>query len=151
MGFLFWDCFRLWGSVSLTLRKVASMKLKLIVAILLIAALPVCAQAQKPSVAVRQGDAQQGGPILRGAKAKTRTYCDKSELGEQIEQANENTDSKSADELAQKVGELEKKTGSRICRIDGRDSGHRSRNRSWWGDHVSIDGPRQVMYEVTTG
>ena len=104
----------------MTLRKVASMKLKLIVAILLIAALPVCAQAQKPSVAVSKGDAQKVVTIISGDKAKTQTYCDIAKLGEQIEQANENKDSKSADELAQKVGELEKKLGAEyVALMDG--------------------------------
>ena len=95
----------------MTLRKVASMKLKLIVAILLIAALPVCAQAQKPSVAVSKGDAQKVVTIISGDKAKTQTYCDIAKLGEQIEQANDKKDSKSVEELSKKLGELGPKLG----------------------------------------
>ena len=66
------------------------MNLKLIIAILLIVALPLCAQAQKPSAAkVTKADAQKVVKIISGDKAKTQTYCDMTKLGEQIEQANE--------------------------------------------------------------
>jgi hypothetical protein len=61
------------------------MKRKLIVAIFLIATVPVCAQAQKPSPA--KVNAQKVVTIISGDKAKTQTYCDMTKLGEQIEQA----------------------------------------------------------------
>src|SRR5450759_4251178 len=88
------------------------MNLKLIAAILVIAAVPVCAQAQKPSAAnVTKADAQKVVKMISGDKAKTQTYCDMAKLGEQIEQANEKKDTKKADELSQKMDELSAKLG----------------------------------------
>jgi hypothetical protein len=75
------------------------MKLKLIVAILVIAAVPVCAQAQPPSAAkVTKADAQKVLNIISGDKVKTQTYCDISKLGDQIEEADPN-DTKMAKKL----------------------------------------------------
>ena len=53
---------------------------KIVVAILLIVGVPVCAQAQSmPS----KYDAQRAVEIISGDKAKTDTYCDIRNLGEQ--------------------------------------------------------------------
>ena len=88
------------------------MKLKLIVAILVIAAVPVCAQAQPPSTAkVTKADAQKVLKIISDNKAKTQTYCDMTKLGEQIEQANEKKDNKMVDELSEKLIALGEKLG----------------------------------------
>ena len=57
------------------------MNLMLIVAILVIAAMPVRAQAQKPS-AVTKADAQKVIKIINGDKAKIHTYCDIVKLGD---------------------------------------------------------------------
>ena len=87
------------------------MNLKLIVAILVIAAVPVFAHAQPPSTAkVTKADAQKVIKIIRGDKAKTRIYCDMAKIGAQILQANEQ-DPKQSDELSQKLLELGKKLG----------------------------------------
>ena len=103
-----------------TLKSAVSMSLKLI-AILVIVAVPVCAQAQNPSVAkVSKGDAQTVVKIIGGDKAKTQTYCNIKKLDQQIAQADEKKDSKMADELSQKVGELEKTLGPEyVALIDG--------------------------------
>ena len=97
------------------------MNLKLIVAILVIAAVPMFAQAQKPSAAnVTKADAQKVVKMISGDKAKTQTYCDMAKLGEQIEQANEKKDTKKADELSQKMDELGKKLGPEyVALMDG--------------------------------
>ena len=97
------------------------MNLKLIVAILVIAAVPVCAQAQMPSAAkVTKADAQKVVKMISGDKAKTQTYCDMAKLGEQIEQANEKKDTKKADELSQKMDELGTKLGPEyVALMDG--------------------------------
>jgi peptidoglycan hydrolase CwlO-like protein len=88
------------------------MNLGLVVAILVIAAVPVCAQAQNPDAAkLTRADAQKVVRIISSDKAKTQTYCDIGKLGEQIEEANEKRDSKTADELSQKMKELEKTLG----------------------------------------
>ena len=71
------------------------MNLRLIVTILVIAAAPVCAQAQKPTPAkVTKADAQKVLKIISSDKAKTRIYCQMAKLGDQMEQANETGDSK---------------------------------------------------------
>ena len=97
------------------------MNLKLIVAILVIATVPVCAQAQNPSAAkLTRADAQKVVKIISSDKAKTRTFCDIGKLGEQIEDANEKRDGKTADELSQKMKELEKKLGPEyVALMDG--------------------------------
>jgi hypothetical protein len=51
------------------------MNLKLTVAILAIAVVPVCAQAQQPSGAKVKADAQNVVKMISGDKAKTQTYC----------------------------------------------------------------------------
>jgi hypothetical protein len=90
----------------------AFMNLKLIVAILLIVALPLCAQAQKPSAAkVTKADVQKVVKIISGDKAKTQTYCDLGKLNEQIEEANEKKDIKKTEELSQQIDALGKKLG----------------------------------------
>ena len=71
------------------------MNLKLVASILVIAAVPVCAQAQNPNAAkLTRADVQKVARIIRGDRAKTQTDCDISKLGEQIEEANEKKDSK---------------------------------------------------------
>jgi len=88
------------------------MNLKLIVAILLIVALPLCAQAQKPSAAkVTKADVQKVVKIISGDKAKTQTYCDLGKLNEQIEEADEKKDIKKTEELSQQIDALGKKLG----------------------------------------
>ena len=88
------------------------MKLRLIVTILVIAAAPVCAQAQKPTPAkVTKADAQKVLRIISSDKAKTLVYCQMAKLGDQMEQANETGDSKKFDRLFQRIYELGKKLG----------------------------------------
>ena len=97
------------------------MNLNLIVAILVIAAMPVCAQAQPPSAGkVTKADAQKVLEIISGDKGKTQTYCGIVKLGDQIEQAGEKKDTKKADELSQKIDELGKQLGPEyIALMDG--------------------------------
>ena len=83
------------------------MNSKSIVATLVIVTTPFCAQAQKPT----RADAQKLFEIITGDEAKTQAFCDIGKLGEQIEQANEEKDSKKVRELAQKADELGKKLG----------------------------------------
>jgi hypothetical protein len=97
------------------------MNLKLIVATLVITAVPVCAQTQPPRAAkVTRADVQKVVRIIRGDKTKTQTYCDVGKLGEQIEDANGKKDRKMADELSQKMKELEKNLGPEyVALMDG--------------------------------
>jgi|SRR5215475_9150883 len=93
------------------------MNRKFIVAILL-AAIPVCAQAQNPKPT--KGDAQKVAAIIRGDKAKTQAYCDIRKLSEQLDQASEKNDDKMADELAGKIIALEKSLGPEyLALMDG--------------------------------
>jgi hypothetical protein len=88
------------------------MHLKLIVAILVIAAVPVYAQTQKSSVAkVTKADAQRVLEIISSDKAKIQTYCDMNKLGEQIEQANEKNNNEMVNKLSEKLEALGEKLG----------------------------------------
>ena len=90
----------------------ACVSVRSMIVILVVGAMPVCAQAQKQSAAkVTKRDAQNVVRIISGDKAKTQTYCDMVKLGEQIEQANDKKDNKSVDELSKKLGELGPKLG----------------------------------------
>ena len=89
-----------------------SMSPKLIVAVLLIATVPVYAQAQKPSTPkVTAADVQKVVTLISGDKAKTQTYCDIGKLNEQIEEANEKKDVKKTEDLSQQIDALGKKLG----------------------------------------
>ena len=89
---------------------------KLIVAILVIAAVPVCALAQKPST-VTKADAQKVINIISGDKDKNRIYCDIAKLGAQIEQAK---DTKNIDELYRRMDEFGTKLGPEyVTLMDG--------------------------------
>jgi hypothetical protein len=88
---------------------------KIFVAILLVAAVPVCAQAQKPRVT--RDEAQKVVTIISGDKAKTQTYCEIQKLTQQMEQAYEKNDSKTADELSEKIDTLEDTLGSEYAEL----------------------------------
>ena len=82
------------------------MKLKLIVAALVVAAMPMCAQAQsssppKPSKPAKAAPAapvskvvaaQRVVKTISGDKTKTETYCDIGKLSQQIEEAEQKND-----------------------------------------------------------
>jgi hypothetical protein len=97
------------------------MNLKVVVAVLLIAAVPVYAQAQNPSTAkVSKGDAQLVVTIISADKAKTQTYCDIHKLAEQMAEAHAKKDSKTVIGLFQKIETLEKTLGPEYAAlIDG--------------------------------
>jgi hypothetical protein len=78
------------------------MKLQFIVAILAIAAMPVCVQAQQ-SIAKLKEDAQNVVKIISSDKSKSQTYCQMVDLNDQADQA---TDEDKAEELARKATEL---------------------------------------------
>jgi hypothetical protein len=80
-----------------------------IVAILLVAAVPVCAHAQNPRVS--KGDAQKVVTIISSDKAKTQAYCDIKKHSEQIDEASAKKDNKTVAELSQKIETLEKTLG----------------------------------------
>ena len=83
----------------------------LTVAILAISIAPLYAQGQQPDVAKLKADAQNVVSIISGDKAKTQTYCQIANVGEQMNQAVQAKDKKKFDELTQKLPELEKSLG----------------------------------------
>ena len=95
------------------------MKPASIFAILVIAGLPLCAEAQQPSAAKVKADAQKVVKIIIGDKAKSQIYCDIVKLSEQIEETDPK-DTKQTDELYQQVEKLATKLGPEyIALMDG--------------------------------
>jgi peptidoglycan hydrolase CwlO-like protein len=88
------------------------MKLKLIVASVAIAAVPLYAHAQKPGAAkVTNASAQKVIKTISSDKAKTQIFCDIGRLDAQIDEAEQKKDMNKIDELNQKMGELATKLG----------------------------------------
>ena len=83
----------------------------LIVAILIISTAPLFAQAQQPDTAKLKADAQNVVSIIKGDKAKVQTYCQILNLGDELDDVDEQKDRKKAEDLSQKIGELEKTLG----------------------------------------
>ena len=83
----------------------------LIVSILLISAVPEYAQAQQPDIAKLKADAQKVVSIIKGDKAKAQTYCQILNFGDELDEVDEQRDRKQAEDLSQKIGELEKTLG----------------------------------------
>jgi hypothetical protein len=95
------------------------MNSKLIIAILVIAAMPL-GFFTLGTHQVTKADAQEVLKIISGDKAKTQSYCDMTRLDEQIKQAKEKKDSKTVNELSQKLDLLEEKLGPEyVALIDG--------------------------------
>jgi hypothetical protein len=88
----------------------------LIVAILLVSTAPLYAQRQQGNVAKLKADAQKVVSIIRGDRSKTQTYCQILNLGDELDEVGEQKDRKKAEDLSQKIGELEKTLGPRIPR-----------------------------------
>jgi hypothetical protein len=85
------------------------MNQKLIVVILVVATLPMCAEAQTTNNATVT-HAQNVLKIVSGDKAKTRIYCDMAKVFDQIEQAG-GKDTAKTDKLYRQMNELAKKLG----------------------------------------
>jgi hypothetical protein len=98
--------------VALRQFREALMNPKLIVVALMIAVVPVCAQAQKPSaIKVTKTDVEKVVKLISGDKAKTQTYCDIGKLNERLAEADETKDTKKLEELSQQIEALGKKLG----------------------------------------
>jgi hypothetical protein len=97
------------------------MNVKVVVAILLITAVPAYAQAQSRSTPkVTKGDAHKVATIIRRDKAKTQTYCEINKVSDQMNQAYGKNDKKTVDELSQKIDRLEKILGPEyVALMDG--------------------------------
>ena len=120
----------------------------LIVAILIIEHLPLYAQGQQPNIAQLKADAQKVVGIISGDKAKTQTYCQIANLGDQIDQANQEKDSKKAEDLSQKINELEKNLAPNTSRWSMTlEPGPQFQGRS--GDRVDIREARTILSALT--
>jgi hypothetical protein len=113
------------------------MKFELIVITLLVAAMPVCAQAQAPlptrspqlpratqapkvsKETTMVSAAQKLVKTISADKAKTQTYCDIGKLGDQIQEADKKNDMKNIDELNSKMEELAAKLGPDYVELIG--------------------------------
>jgi hypothetical protein len=107
------------------------MKLKLVVAISLFAAMPVVAQAQNnppnnaPNNAPKAtvADAQKVVQLISGDKAKLKAYCDMGKLQEQMDAAEQKKDTKTAKALEAKADALSQQIGPEYVKLmDGLDS-----------------------------
>jgi hypothetical protein len=124
---------------------------KIFVAILLIAAVPACAQAQtRNAPKVTKGDAQKVLKIIRRDKAKTQTYCEINKVSDQMNEAYGKKDKKTVDELSQKIERLEKILGPEYIAFNGWTSETRSgKQKARCGDYVAIRDTRQAVCEVS--
>jgi hypothetical protein len=87
------------------------MNIMVMIAILVISAMPAYAQGQQPSSVKLKEDAQSVVKIISGDKSKMQTYCEIADLGDQVDQAVQEQDTKKAEELSQKMNELGEKLG----------------------------------------
>jgi hypothetical protein len=92
------------------------MNITLMVAILAISTAPAYAQDQ-PNVAKLKADAENVVEIVGSDKHKVKTYCEFAELSDQIGEANEDGDTKRAEELSQKINELGTNLGPEFVRL----------------------------------
>jgi hypothetical protein len=122
------------------------MNLKVVVAILLVAAVPMYAHAQNPRVS--EGDAEKVATIISGDKIKTRAYCDIHKLAKQVTEANEKKDGEKVNELLEEIETLEKTLGPEyVALIEGiQDIGKTSSSVRSFRRHL---GRSSAVYEVS--
>ena len=85
------------------------MKLKLLAAIAVIVAVPLCAQAQpKPAAAAKatKADAQRVVQSISADKVKTQKYCELAKLGEELDAAEQKKDTKKTEVLEKQAEAL---------------------------------------------
>jgi hypothetical protein len=101
------------------------MKLKLVIAVAAIAALPVLAQAQQkgaPPPAAKpptKADVQKVVNQIKGDKAKLDTYCQIAKLGDQAQAAAEKKDQKKMENLNKQADALAAKVGPDYVKLMG--------------------------------
>jgi ABC-type transporter Mla subunit MlaD len=89
----------------------------LIIAVLLISTAPLYAQRQQQNVAKLKADARNLVGIIGSDKTGTQTYCQIHDLSEQLIQAVQEKDRKTANALAEKIPELYKKMGPEFAAL----------------------------------
>jgi ABC-type transporter Mla subunit MlaD len=98
------------------------MKLKLVAAISALAAIPALAHAQQggpqPNVPKpTKADAQNVVQIVTSDKAKTQAYCDLTKLYDQVEAAQQKTDTKTIETLSKQADALIHKLGPEYSKL----------------------------------
>jgi len=88
----------------------------LTVAILIIATVPLCAQAQQPDVATLKADARKVVGIIGGDKAKTKTYCQLVKLNKELGRADQEKHTKKK-ALFWKMAQLLQKLGPEFVEV----------------------------------
>jgi hypothetical protein len=83
----------------------------LIIGILLVSTVASYAQGTQPDIAKLKADAQKVVSIIKGDKAKAQTYCQILNFGDELDEVDEQKDRKQAEDLSQKIDELEKTLG----------------------------------------
>ena len=83
----------------------------LIIGILLVYTVASYAQGTQPDIAKLKADAQNVVSIIKGDKVKSQTYCQILNLGDELDEVDEQKDRKKAEDLSQKISELEKTLG----------------------------------------
>jgi len=83
----------------------------LIVAILIISTARLYAQGQQPDAAKLKADARNVVSIITRDKAKSQTYCRVLDLSDELDQVDRHKDPKKAEDLSQKVDDLQKNLG----------------------------------------
>jgi len=94
------------------------MNMTLMVAILAISTAPAYTQDQL-NVAKLKADAENVFEIVGSDKHKLQTYCKFAVLSDQIDEANEDGDTKKAEELSQKINELGTNLGPEFVALAG--------------------------------
>src|SRR5215472_13410387 len=85
----------------------------LILAILIISTRSLYAQAQAPNAAEL---AQKVVSIISGDRSKTQTYCQVLDLSDELDQVDRHQNPKKAEDLSQKIDELQKNLAPNISR-----------------------------------
>jgi hypothetical protein len=89
--------------------RISVVNMMLMVAFFAVSAMPVCAQGHQPDTAKLKAEAQKAFNIITGDKLKIQLFCEMAELGNQLDQAERQHDTKKADEVSQKMDALEEK------------------------------------------
>ena len=98
------------------------MNLKLVVAIAALAAIPSLAHAQSSVPKPTKADAQNVVQIVTSDKAKTQAYRDLTKLYDQVEAAQQKTDTKTVEALSKQADALINKLGPEYSKLmDGLD------------------------------
>ena len=92
-----------------------------VIAILAICALsvPMYAQGQQLDTVKLKADAQNAFNIISRDKLKIRSFCEIADLGNQLDEADRVHDIKKAEEVSQKMDELEEKLPEYTVLVDG--------------------------------